>query len=130
MAKEISGRGRRRSREKGNQGLGDIRFINISQLFFTIFFNYFTLSFFPYFFPDDLYPRPTTFSYTRQVEPSEIYRRHTYEVELGSTSRRHAGGKDWDYQYCRTLLFSYRNSIRDSTGGHVAGASAAYENQA
>ena len=30
VAKEISGRGRRRSRdEKGNQGVGDFRFINI-----------------------------------------------------------------------------------------------------
>ena len=38
--------------------------------------------------------------------------------------------RDWDDQCCRPLLFSYRNSIPGSTGGHVAGASAAYENQA
>ena len=44
--------------------------------------------------------------------------------------RRHAGGKDWDDQCCPPLLFSYRNSIPASTSGHVAGASAAYENQA
>ena len=57
VAWEISGRGRRRSRdEKGNQGDGDFRFINIWQLFpflfFFFFFNYFILSFFfwPYFF--------------------------------------------------------------------------------
>ena len=47
-----------------------------------------------------------------------------------SQLRRHAGDKDWDDQCCRPLLFSYRNSIPGSTGGHVAGASAAYENQA
>ena len=41
----------------------------------------------------------------------------------------HAGGKDWDNQCCRPLLFSYQNSIPDSTSGHVAGASVAYENQ-
>ena len=44
--------------------------------------------------------------------------------------RRHAGYKDWDDQCCRPLLFSYRNSIPGSTGDHVTGASAAYENQA
>ena len=38
--------------------------------------------------------------------------------------------RDWDDQCCRPLLFSYRNSIPGSTGGHVAGASAANENQA
>ena len=48
-----------------------------------------------------------------------------------SQLRRHAGGKDWDDdQCCRPLLFSYRNSIQGSTGGYVASASAAYENQA
>ena len=41
-----------------------------------------------------------------------------------------AGYKDWDDQCCRPLLFSYRNSIPGSTGDHVTGASAAYENQA
>ena len=33
-------------------------------------------------------------------------------------------------QCCRPHLFSYRSSIPGSTGGHVAGASATYENQA
>ena len=61
VAKEISGRGRRRSRdEKGNQGVGDLRFINISQLFSTyFFFNYFILYHFFYsFFTHDIYPHP------------------------------------------------------------------------
>ena len=61
-----TGRGRRSRDEKGNQGVGDIRFTNILQLFsiyFFFFFNYATfITFFLYFF----YPRhlPTTFSYT------------------------------------------------------------------
>ena len=73
VSKEISGRGRTRSRGvKGNQGVGDFHFINILQ-FFSIYF----LSFLPYFFTNDVYPhrhprpttsthylRPTTFSYT------------------------------------------------------------------
>ena len=65
VAQEKSGRGRRGSREKGNQGVGDFRFVNILQLFLFIFiiillffFNYFTLSFFLYFF------LPTTFNQT------------------------------------------------------------------
>ena len=80
VVKEISGRGRRRSREKGNQGVGDFRFINILQLFsiyFIIFFQllyiiiffctFFTHDIYPHPRPTthDLYPLPTTFSYTR-----------------------------------------------------------------
>ena len=42
---------------------------------------------------------------------------------------RHTGDWDWDDQCCRPLLFSYRNSVPGSTGCHVAGTSAAYENQ-
>ena len=38
--------------------------------------------------------------------------------------------QDWEDQCCRPLLLSYRNSTPGSTGGHVSGASAAYENQA
>ena len=38
VAKEISGRGRRRIREKGNPGVGDFRFMNILQRF-SIFFS-------------------------------------------------------------------------------------------
>ena len=77
VAKEISGRGRRRSRdEKGNQGVGDLRFINILQLFSIYFFQllYFIIFFYTFFTHDIYphprpttsthYPRPTTFSYT------------------------------------------------------------------
>ena len=73
VAKEMSGRGRRRGRdEQGNQGVGYFRFINILQLVsIYFFFNYFTLSFFflyPRHLPTptptptthDLYPLPTT----------------------------------------------------------------------
>ena len=42
--------------------------------------------------------------------------------------RRHAGGKDWHGLCCRRLLFSYRNGVAGSTGGYVAGISAAWEN--
>ena len=62
VAKEISGRGRRRSRdEKGNQGVGDLRFINISQLFSTYFFFQLlhTISFFLFFFYPRHLPTPT-----------------------------------------------------------------------
>ena len=77
VAKEISGRGRRRSRDdKGNQGVGDLRFTNILQLFSIYFFQLLYLILFFYtFFTHDIYPhprpttpihylRPTTFSYT------------------------------------------------------------------
>ena len=103
VAKEISGTGWRRRREKDNQGVGDFRFINILQLFsIYFFFNYFTLSFFfVYFFlptTHDIYPhprrsthdtqpttsthypRPTTFSYTRGngIEIHNFYSLHFY----------------------------------------------------
>ena len=82
VAKEISGRGRRRSGdEKGNQGVGDFPLINILH-FFSIYYYYFFISFFYTFFTHDIYPhphphphprpttsthypRPTTFSYTQ-----------------------------------------------------------------
>ena len=88
VSKEISGRGRRRSRGvKGNQGVGDFRSINILQ-FFSIYYYYyyyyyylfiiFSLLFLPTTFThththdphprpttSTHYPRPTTFSYTR-----------------------------------------------------------------
>ena len=59
-----------------------------------------------------------------------VRRRHACDELNLSQLRRHAGGKDWDEQCCRPLLFSYRNSIPGSTGGYVAVSSAAYENQA
>ena len=87
MAKEISGRGRRRSRETGNQGVGDFRFITFT-IFFLFFFNYFTLSFFFYtfFLPTTFThththdPRPTTFSDTR-VKQSQ-YSQRTVIIDL------------------------------------------------
>ena len=73
-----TGRGRRSRDEKGNQGVGDIRFTNILQLFSIYFFFSITLLlslfFYTFFLTTtfthshthtyDLYPRPTTFSYT------------------------------------------------------------------
>ena len=76
VAKQISGKGRRRSGdEKGNQGVGDFRFTNILQFFLFIIIIIIILSFFLHFFhpghlptptptTHDLYPLSTTFSYT------------------------------------------------------------------
>ena len=58
VTKEISGTGRRRSREKGNQGVEGLHFKNILQLFFIYFFSI-TLSFFLYFFYPRHLPTPT-----------------------------------------------------------------------
>ena len=66
----------------------------------------------------------------RQLEPSQSFTAGMAAKWNSSQLCRHTGDKDWDDQCCRPLLFSYRNSIPGSTGGHVAGASAAYENQA
>ena len=62
VSKEISGRGRRRSRGvKGNQGVGDFRSINILQ-FFSIYYYYYYyylfIIFFLTFFTHDTYPHP------------------------------------------------------------------------
>ena len=65
-----TGRGRRNRNEKDNQGVGDIRFINIFTTFFYLFL-FFNYTIFLYFFyprhlttptptTHDLYPRPTT----------------------------------------------------------------------
>ena len=66
----------------------------------------------------------------RQLEPSQSFTAGMPAKLNSGQLRRHAGGKDWDGQYCRRLLVSYRNSIPGSAGGNIAGASAAYENQA
>ena len=64
----------------------------------------------------------------RQQDPSQNFT-PVMSAKLDSNQlRRHAGDKDWDDQCCRPLVFSY--SIPGRTDGHVAGASAAYENQA
>ena len=69
-----TGRGQRSRDEKGDQGVGHIRFTNILQLFSNYFFfsitllYHFTILFLPTTstrtHTHDLYPRPTTFSYT------------------------------------------------------------------
>ena len=74
VAKELSGRGRTRSSEKGNQGVGDVRFINILQLnFFYLFFLIALLyHFFPYlFYPRNL-PTPTTHDLYPLPTPHDI----------------------------------------------------------
>ena len=66
----------------------------------------------------------------RQLGPSQSFTAGM-PAKLNSTQlRRNVGGKYWDDQCCRPLLFSYRNRIPGTTGGHVAGVSMAYENQA
>ena len=84
-----TGRGRRSRDEKGNQGVGDIRFTNILQLFsiyfffsITLLYHFFSILFYPRHLPTPTPtpttlthdprplptthdPRPTTFSYTR-----------------------------------------------------------------
>ena len=66
----------------------------------------------------------------RQLEPSQSFTTGMPAKCNSSQLRRHAGSKDWEEKHYRPLLFSYQNSIQGSTSGHVAGASAAYENQA
>ena len=66
----------------------------------------------------------------RQLKPSQSSTTGTPAKLNLSQLCRHAGGKDWDNQYCWPLLFSCQKSIPGSIGCHVAGASAAYENQA
>ena len=91
VSKEISGRGRRRSRGvKGNQGVGFFRSINILQ-FFSIYYYYyyylfiiFSLLFLPTTFThththdphprpttSTHYPQPTTFSYTQKFHTDD-----------------------------------------------------------
>ena len=64
VSKEISGRGRRRSRGlKGNQGVGDFRSINILQFFsiyYYYYYYYYLFIIFPYFFYPRHLPTPTT----------------------------------------------------------------------
>ena len=63
------------------------------------------------------------------IEPSQSFTVGIPAKLNSSQLCSYAWGKDWDEQCCRPLLFSYRNSIPGRTGGHVAGASEAYENQ-
>ena len=73
VAKEISGRGQRRSRdEKGNQGVGDFRFINILQ-FFSIYF-FFPITLLYHFF--SILFLPTTFTHTHTRDPRPLPTTH------------------------------------------------------
>ena len=97
VAKEVSGRGRRRSRrdEKGNQGVGDFRFINILQ-FFSIYYYYFII-FSILFFIHDIYPhlahthtrdphsRPTTSAHYPRPTTSPHYPRYYNRDECVGT---------------------------------------------
>ena len=65
----------------------------------------------------------------RQLEPSQSFTANMPAKLISSKLRRQPADKDWDDQCCQPHLFSYRNSIPGSIGGHVAGASAAYESQ-
>ena len=69
--KEISGIGPRRSREKGNQGVGDFSFINILQPFLFIFLlNYFT--FYIFFCIILTYRLLTIFTHTYSHDPRHL----------------------------------------------------------
>ena len=71
MAKEKSGKRQRRSREKGNQGVGDFRFIN-----FTSCFSFFVLiTFLLYHFFSILF-LPTTFTHTHTHDPRPLPTTH------------------------------------------------------
>ena len=86
-----TGRGRRSRDEKGNQGVGDIRFTNILQLFsiYFFFFNYFTLSLFFYaFFTHDIYPHP-------HPRPTTHDPRHLATLRLSSLRPDFGRNADW-----------------------------------
>jgi len=69
VAKEISGRGRRRSHdEKGSQGVRDLRFINILQLF-SIYFFFSITSCYTIF---SILFLPTTFAHTHTHDPRPL----------------------------------------------------------
>ena len=66
----------------------------------------------------------------RQFEPSQGFTAGIPAKLNSSQLRRRAGGKGWEEQRCRRFCSHIRTVFPASTGGHVAGASAAYENQA
>ena len=88
VAKEVSGRGRRKSRrdEKGNQGVGDFRFINILQFFFLfiiiIIFFLSDTSFYPRHLPTPCpHPHPRLTFTTHDLSPLPT----THDIQLHST---------------------------------------------
>ena len=82
VAKKISGRGRRRSRdEKGNQGVGDSLFTkNILQLFSIYFF--FQLLYFIFFFSILFLRTPFTHTHTRDPHPRPTTSTHYPDSSL------------------------------------------------
>ena len=93
VAKEISGRGRTRSRhEKGNQGVWDFRFINKYFItFFLIIIIIFILSFFSILF------LPTTFTHTHTHDPRPLPT--THDIQLHSKQKK----KKWSRDILMTL---------------------------
>jgi len=63
-----------------------------------------------------------------QQQPSQAFTADVPAKLISSQLRRLAGVKACDGCCCRRRMFSYRNSIPGSTGGYVAGSSAAYVN--
>ena len=73
VAKEILGRARRSSRdEKGKQGVGDVRFINILQVFSIYFFFSITLLYHIFL----IFFLSTTFTHTHDPRPTTLDPRH------------------------------------------------------
>ena len=69
VAKQISGKGPRRSRdEKGNQGVGDFRFTNILQ-FFSIYYYYYYYYYYFIIFSTLFLPRTFTHTHTHDPRP-------------------------------------------------------------
>ena len=95
VSKEISGRGRRRSRgEKGNQGVGDFRFINILQFF--LFIIIIILSLFSIlFFTHDIYPHP-------HLRPTPTTSTHYPRLQ---------GGKTFCASFCASLIAGSRRAF-------------------
>ena len=107
VAKEISGRGRRKSGdEKGNQGFGDFRFINILQIFsyiiIIIFLSFFSILFLPTTFTHtdthDSHPRPLPTTHDPRPLPTTHDPRHLATLPL----RRHSTRKVFSKSFSRT----------------------------
>ena len=95
MSKEISGRGRTRSRGvKGNQGVGDFRFINILQFFsiYYYYYYYYYLSFFPILFYPRHLPTPTPTTHTHDPRPLPTTHDSRHLATLSTRGRRRSRG--------------------------------------
>ena len=101
VAKEISRKGRRGSREKGNQGVGGFRFINILHFFYffnSLHFLFFLLNFF---FTHDICPHPRPTPTTHDL----------YPLHLATL------GKPWTLEISQECLLCYDQSQQRS--GHT-----------